>query len=738
MVKLKGNLVLKGTLLAAVPLCLACFFAVRLVDWQHQLESASAKQLQLAQCISDACAVLDDFTRAQSLLEAQEINPDSSNLKDQKTCLARAHNDAEKLNQDRVDEPGQSEIWASILASSSSGSSLIGAFGQDQNSDKLHTIALKNSLRGVNSELTSEINALSHLARPEKHHLGNVSPSARDASAAALFFCIIGAVISTYLFCLDLRRKVRLVAKNASEIGRERPPGPRLAESDELWELEETLQAISISFDEMRVKERAIVENVTDVICTVDYAGTITKMNHSVFEMLGFRAEELIGTKFLDLIKESDYEDTVRQLRQMRKFKLKSTIENQALRKDKSAVSVLWSGHWSESERSFYFVAHDITARKRQEEILKQSEAKVRNILESLPLGIIMLNERDEITFVNSFMTNMFESSESELLNRSALSLFVKTPTQAAGESFSHLVSRCSGPGYEWQAIRANEQIFEAELGVQDPSSRRESDLVIAILDVTAEKEVQRMRQDLIGIVSHELRSPLTAIKGFITLLVEGAYGEISSKVTERAKRAESNANRLMKLVNELLLIEKLESGVMAVEQTVTDFSTVLGSALEAVRELAESRQVKVLNQTSNAEIYVDPDRLTQVLINLLSNAIKYSEPGQSVSIQETNTEEWFEIRVSDEGRGIPATAKEKIFQRFQQVELGDSKRKGGTGLGLAICKAIIEQHNGSIGVDSELGRGSTFWFRIPAVGKVIELKPESEKVAMLSERKEI
>jgi signal transduction histidine kinase len=193
-----------------------------------------------------------------------------------------------------------------------------------------------------------------------------------------------------------------------------------------------------------------------------------------------------------------------------------------------------------------------------------------------------------------------------------------------------------------------------------------------------------------------------------------------------------------MKLVNELLLIEKLESGVMAVEQTVTDFSTVLGSALEAVRELAESRQVKVLNQTSNAEIYVDPDRLTQVLINLLSNAIKYSEPGQSVSIQETNTEEWFEIRVSDEGRGIPATAKEKIFQRFQQVELGDSKRKGGTGLGLAICKAIIEQHNGSIGVDSELGRGSTFWFRIPAVGKVIELKPESEKVAMLSERKEI
>jgi signal transduction histidine kinase len=157
-----------------------------------------------------------------------------------------------------------------------------------------------------------------------------------------------------------------------------------------------------------------------------------------------------------------------------------------------------------------------------------------------------------------------------------------------------------------------------------------------------------------------------------------------------------------------------MDSGVMAVDKTSVFFSIIVQQAVESLKELAESNGVKVEFENIEVELLADPDRLTQVLINLISHAIKYSESGQTVSIQRVDCQDWLEVRIIDQGRGIPASAQARIFERFQQVETDDSKRKGGTGLGLAICKSIIEQHGGSIGVESEPGKGSSFWFRLP------------------------
>jgi len=136
------------------------------------------------------------------------------------------------------------------------------------------------------------------------------------------------------------------------------------------------------------------------------------------------------------------------------------------------------------------------------------------------------------------------------------------------------------------------------------------------------------------------------------------------------------------------------------------------------VQHIARQYSVSIDTTDTDAHVYADSARLVQVLVNLLSNAIKFSPAGSVVHVSVNDTADWLELRVADQGRGIPLSQKESIFEKFKQVEAADSKEKGGTGLGLPICKKIIEQHGGTIGVDSKEGKGSTFWFRIPKVRK--------------------
>jgi signal transduction histidine kinase len=205
----------------------------------------------------------------------------------------------------------------------------------------------------------------------------------------------------------------------------------------------------------------------------------------------------------------------------------------------------------------------------------------------------------------------------------------------------------------------------------------------------------------------------LTSIGGFISLLVSGRYGYLDEDASKEAQMAERNMTRLMRLVNELLDLERMESGT-PINPVPCLLSQILRDAVNAVSGVARTRGISIESTFPDIEIVADPDRLAQVLINLLSNAIKFSDTGQIVQLSVIQRETDLELRVRDSGRGVPVELKEAIFERFQQVEDDDSKARGGTGLGLAIAKAIVEKHGGKIGVDSKLGEGSTFWFTLP------------------------
>lgn len=224
----------------------------------------------------------------------------------------------------------------------------------------------------------------------------------------------------------------------------------------------------------------------------------------------------------------------------------------------------------------------------------------------------------------------------------------------------------------------------------------------------------ENAKRELMSMVSHDLRSPLTSIQGGLVLVGRGVYGKLPEEAVKPIANAERNCLRLINLINTLLDLDKLEAGKMDIHPETVSLSSVFERSAEAVSYLSEKSEIAIELPDSDTTITADGERLIQVVVNLLGNAIKFSPKGSAITISKIETPQYVEVRITDRGRGIPETHRKAVFDRFQQVKDSDSREQGGTGLGLAICKAIVDAHGGTIGVDSEEGKGSTFWFRIP------------------------
>jgi signal transduction histidine kinase len=234
----------------------------------------------------------------------------------------------------------------------------------------------------------------------------------------------------------------------------------------------------------------------------------------------------------------------------------------------------------------------------------------------------------------------------------------------------------------------------------------------LAFRDLKRRREVDRLKSEFVSVVSHELRTPLTSIHGSLGLLASGLLG--SDKGKRMLEIAVNNTDRLIRLINDILDIEKLESGAVQMQRTACNAGDLIRRSVDVMRAMAEEHKITVIMEECNASIDADCDRVVQCLTNLLSNAIKFSDPGGTVQAKARTSGDSVEFEVRDQGRGIPVEKRESIFERFHQVDASDSRRKGGTGLGLAITRSIVQQHGGRIWLESQMGNGSAFFFTIP------------------------
>jgi PAS domain S-box-containing protein len=240
--------------------------------------------------------------------------------------------------------------------------------------------------------------------------------------------------------------------------------------------------------------------------------------------------------------------------------------------------------------------------------------------------------------------------------------------------------------------------------------------------DITERRVVERMKNEFISTVSHELRTPLTSIRGALGLLEGGMLGELPEEAMEVVQIARTSTDRLVRLINDILDVEKMESGRIELKCRPIDVASLVGATLDGLRGAGSTGVELEADVQSDLTLCGDEDRLTQVLTNLVSNAKKFSPPGGKVSVRvEPTPLGRVRFSVIDQGPGIPPEDLSKLFGRFQQLDGADTRRHEGTGLGLWISKAIIEQHGGTIGVDSRVGEGSTFWFELPT-------EPRSER----------
>jgi PAS domain S-box-containing protein len=358
-------------------------------------------------------------------------------------------------------------------------------------------------------------------------------------------------------------------------------------------------------------------------------------------------------------------------------------------------------------------------------EAVRQAEAKYRSIFDNAVEGIFQLSPEGKWLSANPAVAGIFgyETVEEFIVEANRSSPRMYGDPDRRRDFLEQLKDRGVVAKFESQCTRPdNSKIWVSESAhmVRDTET---GDVHIegTIDDITerkeaeeARREVERMKNEFVSVVSHELRTPLTSIRGSLGLLAAGRMGQLSAQAQRMLGIAVSNTDRLVRLVNNILDIERLESGEITLDKQMCDVAAIMSAAADVMRPMAEKTDITLSVTPLKAQLWADPDRITQVITNLLSNAIKYSPHKGTVWLSAELRESEILFVVKDQGRGIPSDKLESIFQRFQQVDTSDAREKGGTGLGLAICLSIARQHGGNVWVKSRLGEGSSFFFSVP------------------------
>jgi len=371
---------------------------------------------------------------------------------------------------------------------------------------------------------------------------------------------------------------------------------------------------------------------------------------------------------------------------------------------------------------SFIFVSRQLKSRQANVEKERREKEALNAMLSTIGDGVIIV-----------------DGSDVRLFNPAAEQLLGKGPGKAPLEKWSEIYGffypdkRTPVPAQEHPIMRAlrGENIDQMELYVYNDATphglfisitvrvlyddQGAPRAAVAVLhDITQRKVGEQRLNEFYALLSHELRTPLTSIRGSLGLLEGGVAGVLSEMGGELVAIATLEVDRLVRLVNNILDLKKIEAGTLQLHTTTVAPGQIVQTTMQALGSLAHETGVSFIDEIRTERLVrCDQDRIIQVLTNLVANAIKFSAEGKSVGIIVSDAEQFVRFSVTDQGPGIAADHLPLLFQKFQQLDTAFAQRKG-TGLGLAISKALVEQHAGKIGVESQVGHGSTFWFEIP------------------------
>lgn len=506
---------------------------------------------------------------------------------------------------------------------------------------------------------------------------------------------------------------------------------------------------------------QAILDNSFYMIISVDTQGVIQSFNKAAEYHTGYSAKEVIGKTtpmiFHDL---NEVESRSKELSKefgkpitgfdvfIARAVLGQFEENEwtYIRKDGSRFPVLLVPTAIRDEYNnitgYFGILRDVTERKKLQRALEQNEKRLSTLIDNAPDSVITIDGTGIIHSFSISSEKIFKYTPAEMIGCNIHQLIDDKDVDDILSFLSEDPSQFHGIIREINCKRRNNVIFPAEVSINQMIIDGEPWYIWITRDITERRKLDRMKSEFVSTVSHELRTPLTSIKGALGLITGGKSGPLLPQAQKLVDIALRNSDRLARLINDILDIEKIETGNLIYNIDKHDLIPLVKASLEINNPVAAEYDVKLVfhSEFSQLMVMVDPDRLIQVLTNLLSNAIKYSPKGEEVRIEVSKMHNIIRVSISDKGPGIPSGFHTRIFQKFAQVDSSDKRQKSGTGLGLNISKSIIDKFGGSIGYNSQEGKGSTFFFELAEFqestddpkGKILICEDDPDAAAVL------
>lgn len=492
-----------------------------------------------------------------------------------------------------------------------------------------------------------------------------------------------------------------------------------------------TQRAAESTLRESEARYRLLIESSLGIVCTHDLRGVLLSVNSHGAETIGRTVNEMVGHSLEEFVVASRRSQIQTYLEQVAE-----TGEAQGLlhllHTDGETRVVAYRNKLILSPgRAPYVLGFgvDISEQVRVEGRLRTLTSQSDSILESVGDGIYALDLEGKVTLVNPAAAQMLGYRQSELLGRHMHELIHHT--RADGTPYPAEDSPIRKSLTHFDTVRVSDEVFWRKDGTSFPVdyvARPQFDtqtlehgevkalgVVVAFTDTTERQALNRMKDEFISTVSHELRTPLTSVRGALGLLSGDTLASRPEKTRQMLDIAINNSDRLIRLVNDILDLERIGSGKADLHPVMCNIEELLHRAASMQQTQSPKPDIRIFFAASGVRVWADPDRILQTLNNLLSNAIKFSYSGGEIHLTARNLDENEAIiEVGDQGRGVPEDMLETIFERFHQVDASDSRALGGTGLGLAICRSIVAQHGGRIWATRNPDKGTTFHFTLP------------------------
>jgi two-component system, OmpR family, sensor histidine kinase VicK len=491
-------------------------------------------------------------------------------------------------------------------------------------------------------------------------------------------------------------------------------------------------RAAEATLRESEARYRQLVEGSLGMVFTHDLSGVLLSVNTHGAQSIGRTRDQMVGhalTGFMPEDRRDTFSEYLREV--VEEGDVQGLLHLQHV--DGEVRVIAYRNKLIQTAgRDPYVLAFgvDISEQVRAEDKLRALIRQSNSILESVGDGIFGIDLAGNCTVINPAASQMIGFKPDEILGHNMHDLMHHTRTD--GTPYPSEECPIQNSIRDLDTVRVSNEVFWRKDGTSFPveyvarpqietlsaegkEAGKAVGVVVAFTDTTERRALERMKDEFISTVSHELRTPLTSLRAALGLVTGGTLDARPEKIKQMLGIATGNTDRLVRLVNDILELERIGSGKADLHYTMCSADDLFRRAAGLQQTGASKAQLRITFNSQGVNVWADPDRILQTLTNLISNAIKFSPPGTEIHLRSRRIDaNEAEIQVRDQGRGIPADKLESIFERFHQVDASDSRTMGGTGLGLAICRSIIAQHGGRIWATSIPTKGSTFHFTLP------------------------